>query len=104
MPYWDCRGGAASRLAFAPDGLLYMSTGASGENREEAQDTTNLRGKVLRLRDDGTPAPGNPFAGRAGFKPEIYSYGHRNQLALALPSADAAPCGTSRTARTAATK
>jgi aldose sugar dehydrogenase len=82
LPYWDCRGGAASRLAFAPDGLLYMSTGASGENREEAQDTTHLRGKVLRLRDDGTPAPGNPFAGRAGFKPEIYSYGHRNQLAL----------------------
>jgi glucose/arabinose dehydrogenase len=82
LPYWDCRGGAASRLAFAPDGLLYMTTGASGENREEAQDTTILRGKVLRLRDDGTPAPGNPFAGRAGFKPEIYSYGHRNQLAL----------------------
>jgi glucose/arabinose dehydrogenase len=59
-----------------------MTTGASGENREEAQDTTILRGKVLRLRDDGTPAPGNPFADRAGFKPEIYSYGHRNQLAL----------------------
>ena len=57
-----------------------MTTGASGENREEAQDTTHLRGKVLRLRDDGTPAPGNPFIGRAGFKPEIYSYGHRNQL------------------------
>ena len=82
LPYWDCRGGAASRLAFGPDGLLYMTTGASGEVREEAQDTMNLRGKVLRLRDDGTPAAGNPFAGRSGFKPEIYSYGHRNQLAL----------------------
>jgi glucose/arabinose dehydrogenase len=81
-PYWDCRGGAASRLAFAPDGLLFMTTGASGEAREEAQDTMNLRGKMLRLRDDGTPAPGNPFIGRAGFKPEIYSYGHRNQLGL----------------------
>jgi glucose/arabinose dehydrogenase len=83
-PYWDCRGGAASRLAFAPDGLLFMTTGASGENREEAQDTTHLRGKVLRLRDDGTAAPGNPFIGRAGFRPEIYSYGHRNQLGLAF--------------------
>jgi glucose/arabinose dehydrogenase len=59
-----------------------MTTGASGENREEAQDTTHLRGKVLRLRDDGTVPPDNPFVGRAGFKPEIYSYGHRNQLGL----------------------
>ena len=83
-PYWDCRGGAASRLAFAPDGLLYMTTGASGENREEAQETTHYRGKVLRLRDDGSVPPDNPFVGRAGFKPEIYSYGHRNQLGLAF--------------------
>ncbi len=83
-PYWDCRGGAASRLAFAPDGLLFMTTGASGENRDEAQDTTHLRGKMLRLRDDGTAAPGNPFAGRSGFRPEIYSYGHRNQLGIAF--------------------
>jgi glucose/arabinose dehydrogenase len=81
-PYWDCRGGAAARLAFAPDGLLFMTTGSSGEKREEGQDTTILRGKILRLRDDGTPAPGNPFIGKTGFKPEIYSYGHRNSLAL----------------------
>jgi glucose/arabinose dehydrogenase len=39
---------------------------------------------VLRLRDDGTVPPDNPFVGRAGFKPEIYSYGHRNQLGLAF--------------------
>jgi glucose/arabinose dehydrogenase len=84
LPYWDCRGGAASRLAFGPDGLLYMTTGASGENREEAQETNHYRGKVLRLRDDGRPAPGNPFIGRDGFRPEIYSYGHRNQLGLAF--------------------
>ena len=83
-PYWDCRGGAASRLVFAADGMLFMTTGASGEGRSESQDTTNLRGKVLRLRDDGTAAPGNPFLGKAGFKPEIYSYGHRNQLGLAI--------------------
>jgi glucose/arabinose dehydrogenase len=84
IPYWDCRGGASSRLAFGPDGLLYMTTGASGENREEAQETGHYRGKVLRMRDDGSAASGNPFAGRADFKPEIYSYGHRNQLGLAF--------------------
>jgi glucose/arabinose dehydrogenase len=83
-PYWDCRGGAASRLAWGPDGLLYMTTGASGENRGEAQETGHYRGKVLRLREDGSAAPGNPFAGRSEFKPEIYSYGHRNQLGLAF--------------------
>jgi glucose/arabinose dehydrogenase len=83
-PYWDCRGGASARLAFAPDGLLFMTTGASGEQREEAQDTTHLRGKVLRLTEEGKPAPGNPFAGRDGFRPEIYSYGHRNQLGLTI--------------------
>jgi glucose/arabinose dehydrogenase len=83
-PYWDCRGGAASRLAFAPDGLLFMTTGASGENRGEAQETSHYRGKVLRLTDQGKPAPGNPFEGRADFRPEIYSYGHRNQLGLAF--------------------
>jgi glucose/arabinose dehydrogenase len=83
-PYWDCRGGAAARLAFSPDGLLFMTTGSSGEKREEGQDTSILRGKVLRLRDDGTPAAGNPFIGKAGFRAEIYSYGHRNSLAIAF--------------------
>jgi glucose/arabinose dehydrogenase len=43
-----------------------------------AQDVGKHVGKILRLTDDGEPAPGNPFVGRAGAKPEIYSYGHRN--------------------------
>ena len=79
---WPGDGGSASRIAFDPDGLIYMTTGAS--NGPFAQQTDSTRGKILRLRDDGSPAPGNPFAGRAGYRPEIFSMGHRNQLGLAF--------------------
>jgi aldose sugar dehydrogenase len=79
---WPGNGGSASRIAFGPDGLLYMTTGAS--NGPFAQEPGSLRGKVLRLTDDGTPAPGNPFADREGYRPEIFSLGHRNQLGLAF--------------------
>jgi glucose/arabinose dehydrogenase len=77
---WAGDGGSGSRLAFARDGMLFMSTGASNGNA--AQEGGSLRGKILRLTDEGKAAPGNPFEGRAGFKPEIYSMGHRNSLAL----------------------
>lgn len=79
---WPGNGGSASRIAFGPDGYLYMTTGAS--NGPFAQEPGNLRGKVLRLRDDGRPAPDNPFAERDGYRPEIFSLGHRNQLGLAF--------------------
>jgi glucose/arabinose dehydrogenase len=49
-----------------------------------AQDPNDLAGKVLRLRDDGTVPPDNPFVNRAGARPEIYTIGHRNALGLAL--------------------
>jgi glucose/arabinose dehydrogenase len=83
-PYWDGQGGAASRLAFGRDGMLYMTTGASVANMMQAQSLADHKGKVLRLRDDGTVPQDNPFVGKAGAKPEIYSYGHRNQLGLAV--------------------
>ena len=83
-PWWDGQGGAASRIAFGRDGMLYMTTGASVANMKDAQDPSHHKGKVLRLRDDGTVPPDNPFVGRAGYKPEIYSLGHRNQLGLAV--------------------
>jgi len=79
---WAGDGGSGSRIAFGPDGMLYMTTGASNGNA--AQDPSNLRGKVLRLTDDGSPAPGNPFEGRAGYAPEVFSMGHRNSLGLAF--------------------
>jgi glucose/arabinose dehydrogenase len=83
-PYWDGQGGAGSRLAFGRDGMLYMTTGASVAKMMDAQDPTNHKGKVLRLRDDGSVPSDNPFVGRAGYKPEIYSLGHRNQLGLTI--------------------
>jgi aldose sugar dehydrogenase len=79
---WAGDGGSGSRLAWGRDGMLYMTTGASNGNA--AQEPASLRGKILRLRDDGTAASGNPFEGRAGYKAEIYSMGHRNSLGLAF--------------------
>jgi glucose/arabinose dehydrogenase len=78
-------GGAhfGSKLAFARDGTLFMTVGERND-RKRAQDTSQHAGKVLRLRDDGTVPPDNPFVGRDGFRPEIYSYGHRNMQGLAI--------------------
>jgi glucose/arabinose dehydrogenase len=59
---------------------IYFSTG--GNVGKVAQDPASLRGKILRLRDDGTAPPDNPFVKRAGFRPEIYTLGHRNTLGL----------------------
>jgi glucose/arabinose dehydrogenase len=74
--------GGASRLAFGRDGSLFMTTGGGGGSG--AQDLNSHAGKVLRLRDDGSVPSDNPFVGRAGHKPEIYSLGHRNSLGLAV--------------------
>ena len=72
--------GYNARIVFDRAGMLYVSNGAS--NRDSAQDPKSHRGKIMRLRDDGSVPPDNPFAGRAGYKPEIYSLGHRNTLGL----------------------
>jgi glucose/arabinose dehydrogenase len=69
-----------ARIAFGRDGMLYMSTG--GNIGTMAQDPASLRGKILRLRDDGTVPDDNPFVGRPGYRPEIYTLGHRNSLGL----------------------
>jgi glucose/arabinose dehydrogenase len=78
--------GLNGRVAFGRDGKVYMSTGGRvGEVAavgRGAQDPMSLRGKILRLNDDGSVPSDNPFMGRAGYRPEIYTLGHRNQLGL----------------------
>jgi aldose sugar dehydrogenase len=74
--------GAASRIIFARDGTLFMALG--GAVTMVAQRPSDHMGKVVRLRDDGSVPPDNPFVGKAGYKPEIFSLGHRNQLGLAV--------------------
>jgi glucose/arabinose dehydrogenase len=69
-------------IIFGRDGYLYVAVG--GANDEIAQRGDSHQGKMLRLRDDGSPAPGNPFAGKPGFKPDIYSIGHRNMIGLTV--------------------
>ena len=77
---------AGSRIVFAPDETLYMMLGGTGGGRIRslAQDPSAHEGKVLRLRDDGSVPDDNPFVGRAGYKPEIFSLGHRNQEGAAI--------------------
>lgn len=71
----------AGRIAFGPDGFLYVSTGER-QKFDPAQNLGGTLGKVLRLTDDGKPAPDNPLADRGN--PAIWSYGHRNPLGLAF--------------------
>lgn len=82
-------GTAASRLAFGGDGTLFMTVGGAfryGASNvgARAQDPGDTVGKLLRLTDDGGVPPDNPFVGREGYRPEIFSLGHRNQLGLTV--------------------
>jgi glucose/arabinose dehydrogenase len=72
-----------SKLAFGRDGLLYMTVGERND-RNRAQSLASHGGKILRLKDDGTVPPDNPFVGKTDAKPEIFSYGHRNAQAIAV--------------------
>lgn len=91
---WETGGNLAGRIFFGPDASLYVTIGDrdrlccnGGEDaslRMKAQKLDNHVGKTLRLRDDGSVPPDNPFVGRADAKPEIFTYGHRNGYGLAI--------------------
>jgi glucose/arabinose dehydrogenase len=72
------------RIAQSPDGNLFLTMGDHGNFPKEAQNLGNHLGKVIRIRPDGSVPPDNPFVGRAGARPEIWSYGHRNSQGAAI--------------------
>ena len=72
------------RLAFSPDGRYLFVSSGERQKFDPAQDLNTNLGKILRLRPDGTPADGNPFADRGGVSAQIWSYGHRNPLGIAF--------------------
>jgi glucose/arabinose dehydrogenase len=72
-----------SRVVFDRAGLLYVTCGERYQ-MQRAQNLADLGGKVVRLRDDGTVPPDNPFVGREGARPEIFTYGHRNPQGMAM--------------------
>ena len=84
-------GATAGRAEVGPDRMLYLTVGDrdAGNTTDNpsyrmlAQDLKTHVGKILRLKDDGTAPPDNPFVGRKDARPEIYTYGHRNAQGLA---------------------
>jgi glucose/arabinose dehydrogenase len=84
------RGHYGSRLAFDGNGHVFVSVGErmaapSGDlAAHPAQDLSNHHGTINRLNEDGSVPQDNPFVGRAGVRPEIWSYGHRNPQSLAI--------------------
>jgi aldose sugar dehydrogenase len=72
------------RIVQTGDDILFLSMGDHGDSPNEAQNLANHIGKIVRVRPDGSVPPDNPFVGRPGAKPEIWSWGNRNAQGLAL--------------------
>jgi aldose sugar dehydrogenase len=84
QPKVEGSGHFGSRLVFAEDGTLFVTQGDRQAYREQAQDLGSGLGKLVRINPDGSIPKDNPFVGRSGARPEIYSYGHRSMQAAAL--------------------
>jgi aldose sugar dehydrogenase len=82
MPLKDTDNHYGGRLAFLPDGTFALTIGEGFEYREQAQNLSSDLGKIVRLNEDGTVPKDNPFVGRASVRPEIYTWGHRNEQGL----------------------
>lgn len=83
VPKLGGRGHFGHRLAFAPNGDLFISSG-DRQNFTPAQDMKSNLGKVIRLKDDGSVPKDNPFAEQGGVAAEVWSLGHRNPLGIAF--------------------
>lgn len=75
------------RIAFLPDGTLLLTLGEGYAYKEKAQDLSSDLGKIIRLNRDGSIPKDNPFVNKAGARPEIYSYGHRNVQGIGYDTA-----------------
>lgn len=86
MPTYDGDKHYGSRLAFGPDGMLYVTLGERSDKpmRPQAQQLDSDMGKILRINPDGSIPKDNPFAGKDNARPEIWSLGHRNVQAAAF--------------------
>jgi glucose/arabinose dehydrogenase len=76
--HWGCR------IVQMPDDNLFLTLGDHFTPRDEAQNLRNHLGKIVRIKPDGSAPPDNPFVGRQGALPEIWSYGHRNAQGAAI--------------------
>ena len=72
------------RIVERPDGTLFLTLGDRFSRRDDAQTLDNHHGKVVRVAKDGAVPKDNPFVGKAGALPEIWSYGHRNSQGATL--------------------
>jgi glucose/arabinose dehydrogenase len=84
QPKVEGNGHFGSRLVFAKDGTLFITQGDRMGYREQAQNLDSGLGKLIRINTDGSIPKDNPFVGKSGVRPEIYSYGHRSMQAAAL--------------------
>lgn len=86
QPTLDSKMHAGGRLVFTPDGMLFVTLGERSilPGRVQARDLGSDFGKVVRIRPDGSMPESNPFAGKSGARPEIWSLGHRNVLGADL--------------------
>ncbi len=83
VPKVDGRGHYSHRIAFGPDGKLFISSGER-QKFDPAQDMKANLGKIVRLNDDGSVPADNPFANKRGVTAQVWSLGHRNVLGLAF--------------------
>jgi aldose sugar dehydrogenase len=82
VPLKDTDNHFGGRMAFLPDGTFALTIGEGFEYREKAQDLSSDLGKIVRLNEDGSVPQDNPFIGQANVRPEIYTWGHRNEQGL----------------------